>query len=97
MIARKIIHIDMDAFYASVEQRDVVLGSAGTLFLWLINLFELLLIAAGLMQSLAVVVVNTNPKIQLSLLAAKSSALSKVSQSFQRGPLGHVRVSNRSS
>ena len=31
-----------------------------------------------------------------SLLAAKSRASSKVSQSFQRGPLGHVRVSTGS-
>jgi len=49
----------------------LVLGSAGTLFLYLMNLFELLSIAASLMQNLAVVVSNINPKIQLVIAGSQ--------------------------
>jgi hypothetical protein len=48
-----------------------VLGSAGTLFLLLMNLFELLSIAASLMQNLAVIVVNIDPKIQLVIAGSQ--------------------------
>jgi hypothetical protein len=48
-----------------------VLGSAGTLFLLLMNPFELLSIAASLMQNLAVIVVNIDPKIQLVIAGSQ--------------------------